>query len=260
MAEFSRLFFWNGIALFIGSLKDNSRHQHHAIQLCLALDEPFHLTLESESGAYSATLLASDIPHQFYGAYGRHILLLIEPESAPGAYLTNIFLAQAPMADLGTRIDPRQVNPAFSVSAKGQLNCDLAKQAYVQILSSLGFVKSTPLSMDGRIQKALKLMEEMETKILSAKLLAAELALSETRLIHLFKENIGIPMRPYLRWLRLIQAVKIILSGVSFTEAAHAAGFADSAHLSRTFRLMFGFAPSDIFKNDQFVQAIFCPA
>ena len=35
----------------------------------------------------------------------------------------------------------------------------------------------------------------------------------------------------------------------SFTEAAYTAGFSDSAHLSRTFRQMFGLSLIDVFKN-----------
>jgi AraC family transcriptional regulator len=42
------------------------------------------------------------------------------------------------------------------------------------------------------------------------------------------------------------------------TTAAHEAGFADSAHLSRTFRDTFGLAPSRIFKRSQFIQVFFC--
>jgi AraC-like DNA-binding protein len=52
------------------------------------------------------------------------------------------------------------------------------------------------------------------------------------------------PLRPYLRWLRLQQALSGIARGANLTEAAHAAGFSDSAHLSRSFRSTFGIAPS----------------
>ena len=41
------------------------------------------------------------------------------------------------------------------------------------------------------------------------------------------------------------------MRGANLTEAAHLAGFADSAHLSRTFRAMFGVAPSLLFKPSQ---------
>lgn len=41
------------------------------------------------------------------------------------------------------------------------------------------------------------------------------------------------------------------MRGSSLTEAAHVAGFADSAHLSRTFRSMFGIAPSFMFERSR---------
>ncbi|RIH93508.1 AraC family transcriptional regulator [Meiothermus granaticius] len=42
--------------------------------------------------------------------------------------------------------------------------------------------------------------------------------------------------------------------GVSLTEAAHTAGFADSAHLSRVYRATFGLKPSPVFGNSRLVQ------
>lgn len=45
-------------------------------------------------------------------------------------------------------------------------------------------------------------------------------------------------------WLRLQQALAEIARGSNLTEAAYAAGFADSAHLSRSFRQTFGIAPN----------------
>jgi AraC-like DNA-binding protein len=37
---------------------------------------------------------------------------------------------------------------------------------------------------------------------------------------------------------------ELLMAGESLSTAAHAAGFADAAHLSRTSRRMFGFPPS----------------
>ena len=67
--------------------------------------------------------------------------------------------------------------------------------------------------------------------------------------------GVGLPLRRYLLWLRLQDAVQAIAAGAPLTDAAHAAGFADSAHLSRTFRRMFGITPSDLARGSQFVQA-----
>jgi AraC-like DNA-binding protein len=77
-------------------------------------------------------------------------------------------------------------------------------------------------------------------------------------LIHLFTEQIGIPLRRYVLWLRLMTAVQFAVQGESLTEAAHRAGFSDSAHLCRTFRRMYGITLSGLVKNSQFVQVISC--
>jgi AraC family transcriptional regulator len=76
--------------------------------------------------------------------------------------------------------------------------------------------------------------------------LADEVALSPSRLGTLFRRDTGIPVRRYQLWLRLIDAIEAHSDGTTLTEAAHYAGFSDSAHLSRTFRRMFGMPPSKL--------------
>lgn len=68
--------------------------------------------------------------------------------------------------------------------------------------------------------------------------------LSQSRLSHLFGECFGLPFRSYVLWERLRVAMGVLSRGVSLTVAAHEAGFADSAHLTRTVRRMMGQAPS----------------
>jgi transcriptional regulator GlxA family with amidase domain len=76
--------------------------------------------------------------------------------------------------------------------------------------------------------------------------LASSVGISSGRLMHVFTTSIGIPLRPYLAWLRIQRAAGAIAAGAPLTEAAVAAGFADAAHLSRTFRRMFGVPPSQM--------------
>jgi len=74
---------------------------------------------------------------------------------------------------------------------------------------------------------------------------------SPSRLAHRLREATGVPLRRFILWHRLRAAAEIAMRGSNLTEAAHAAGFADSAHLSRTFRSMFGIAPSFLFSRGQ---------
>ena len=74
--------------------------------------------------------------------------------------------------------------------------------------------------------------------------LAARVGLSASRFTHLFTEQVGIPLRRYVLWSRLRVAITLVQGGDDLTGAAHGAGFADSAHLTRTTREMFGLPPS----------------
>ncbi|MFF0527939.1 helix-turn-helix domain-containing protein [Nocardia amikacinitolerans] len=75
--------------------------------------------------------------------------------------------------------------------------------------------------------------------------LAAAVAMSPSRLSHLFTEHVGLPYAAWRRWTRLQLAVGTVRAGGSLTEAAHAAGFTDSAHLTKTCRDLFGITPTE---------------
>jgi AraC-like DNA-binding protein len=76
--------------------------------------------------------------------------------------------------------------------------------------------------------------------------LAQNANLSPSRFAHLFSEQMGIPIRNYLLWQRLLLALSQLRQGSSITTAAYASGFSDCAHLSRSFRRIFGATPTEI--------------
>jgi AraC-like DNA-binding protein len=79
--------------------------------------------------------------------------------------------------------------------------------------------------------------------------LASSLGLSYDRTSHLFADAMGIPIRTYLLWQKLYKAGGLLLSGATLTEAAHGAGFVDSAHYSSAFHRAYGMAPSELHRS-----------
>jgi AraC-like DNA-binding protein len=73
-------------------------------------------------------------------------------------------------------------------------------------------------------------------------------SLSESRLLHLFKEEVGIPIRRYILWCKTKRALAAIASGNTIKKAASIAGFTDAAHFNRSFLSMFGNSPSNLLK------------
>jgi AraC-like DNA-binding protein len=81
--------------------------------------------------------------------------------------------------------------------------------------------------------------------------------LSPSRFMHVFTEAVGVPLRPYILWLRLQRACGALMRGASIIAAAQRSGFADAAHLTRTVRRMLGMTPGEIVQRRAQVRAAF---
>ncbi len=70
--------------------------------------------------------------------------------------------------------------------------------------------------------------------------------LSASRFSHVFTATAGVPLRSFMLWRKTSEALRQIGAGQTLTAVAHQAGFADSAHLAKTFQATLGLAPSQI--------------
>jgi AraC-like DNA-binding protein len=124
------------------------------------------------------------------------------------------------------------------------------------VLSLLG---AEPAPSSFRHPGVRRVLRHLRTAAPDADLSLAALAevarLSPGRFMHAFSKDVGIPLRPYLRWLKLERAGSAIATGATLSDAAYAAGFADAAHMTRTFKGMFGVTPSELRRRSQSVQA-----
>jgi AraC-like DNA-binding protein len=75
--------------------------------------------------------------------------------------------------------------------------------------------------------------------------LADRLRVERTKALRMFKAATGQTFRGFKQWSGLQHAARKIASGELVRTAAMDAGFADTAHLTRTFRASFGLTPSE---------------
>jgi AraC-like DNA-binding protein len=75
--------------------------------------------------------------------------------------------------------------------------------------------------------------------------LANRLKMERTSALRLFKAATGVTFRRFKQWSALQHAARQIAAGELVRTAAMDAGFADTAHLTRTFRASFGLTPSE---------------
>ncbi len=206
--------------------------------MTLAVDGSFAFRIAGEVVEGPAVVIAPDVEHA-YDPVGQNAMIFIEPESRLGAAVLRDLAGQnaarldpARFMDIAARLAGIWRDPRPDDAALAGLGRDWALR--------LAGGEVPPHTIDKRIVRVLgKLPTDLGLPMDVGQ--AAEIAcLSESRFSHLFVEEIGLPFRTYLLWRRLMLAVDAISAGETLTSAAHHAGFADSAHFSRTFLRMFG--------------------
>ena len=220
----------DGVISVAGAIPMTVEHAHHAVQFTRARTG----AIQFEGSPQNSVLIAAKHPHQLQADDA--LTLLIEPESHVGRQLVARFLDAAPF-----RID---------------VGLDPTRTPLQALLSDEDLCKGRHL--DPRIQAVLAWLDTcQEAGTLAEVNLSRALrvaCLSESRFLHLFKEQTGTPWRPALAWRRAQVAMQIAASGQTLTDAAYRAGYADSAHLSRQFKSLFGLSPSIVLKNSRIVQ------
>ncbi len=243
-----RIYFWQTASMWIGVGRGRTQwHQHHAHQLTLALEGEHRLRTQVDGSweVYRGSIVLSHSPHQFEVDGTRVAILFVEPESNAGRSLTRRFGPQGicPLPDDDTLAAARPLRSALDERADAKLMIAAASQVLALLCSDA--VEPTA-GLDPRLARAIDYVRRNIRNPISLAQAAAAATLSESRFRHLFVAETGCSFRAYLLWLRINVAIESVMAGASWTEAAHDAGFSDSAHLTRTHKRMFGVEPTSL--------------
>jgi AraC-like DNA-binding protein len=251
IAGIGRVLGWAGGSLWIGRhVAPIQEHAHHAIQISLALQHAFRIQAAGWPAprATAGMVVMPDRRHRFDGCHAEIATLFVEPNSARGAALRARFGGDdvALLADEEVR---GAVAPLRMHYTAGAPDAVLARDARDAIARIAGDASQAPAE-DPRITAALAWMRERLDTTIRLDDVAAAVHLSPGRFRHLFVAQTGTSMRAWLLWARVDHAVTAAFQGRSWTQAAHEAGFADAAHLTRTCRRVFGLAPTMLVQED----------
>jgi AraC-like DNA-binding protein len=95
--------------------------------------------------------------------------------------------------------------------------------------------------------RLLRVLDALETEAVSVEDAAQRVGLSAGRVTHLMTDTLGTAPRVWRAWFKLKRAIgETLFNSVNLTQAAHLAGFADSAHLTRTCKQLTGVRPGQM--------------
>jgi len=247
MVARAKLVGWGPRVLYLGPAFGLTPHRNATAVLAVALDDTVEVAGDpaDPDGRYRSArsvLIPPNTLHHLRIAGGRMAFLYVDPLSRDLVALKDRMQDVTPRAAFDL-VGEAAIIEVLAGVADGHLSDGDGRKALTELLGT-----GTRADPDKRILATLRRMREQPHRSHSMAELGECAGLSASRFLHLFKAETGVPLRRYRLWNRMGAAVAAFRDGSSLTEAAHAAGFASSAHFSSAFRDMFGMMPSDLLK------------
>jgi AraC-like DNA-binding protein len=213
--------------------------RHAAVVLLTASGEPVEVTAGNRVVRSNAVAVAPLTPR---GLRARDVGLISLQVFPPHPFFRAFQSIPSPGVLQLDRRELAQFSPALVRAYEGRLALGEAQELFDAIVGAT--VRQLPWTgtRDGRVNRLHEILRENPACSLPE--LARELRLSYTGTSHCFSRAVGLPLRSYRLWLKYFTAADLRLGGDTLTKIAHAAGFSDSSHLSRTWQASFGLSPS----------------
>jgi AraC-like DNA-binding protein len=241
---------WPSVLVTWGPGGESGLHAHHAMHIAVALDAEMQVRTSARGPVQtgSAVLTAPDARHAL-AITGRVLLAFVEPESTLGDQL------RTRLGEHRVQLITARTTKPLRAALTPALSPERVSAVLPELFSMLrADTPNAPARHPGVMRVVRYLRSAPPDADTSLAALATLARLSEGRFMHAFTASVGVPLRPYLLWLKLERAAAALAGGEPLVQAALAAGFADAAHMTRTFKRMFGLTPSELQRRSQSVQ------
>lgn len=245
------VYFWDGGWFAVGrSLGAVPPHSHHAVQISIGLDGP--VKFRDPDGPwqeFEGAAILPDVAHAFDGCDTLVTMLFVDPDGPEGRWLR--LSLRTPIAGI-PRERVAEYLPAMRSFPADRPDPATAARLISGVVRAICVGSPALKQLDDRIVRALELIRQGDVRRLPLAAVAKAVYLSPSRFAHLFTEEVGLPFRRYVLWRKLNRAMAAFGRGGNLSEAAHEAGFADSAHLTRSWNQMFGIPPTVMMGRAEF--------
>ncbi|MEX3964682.1 helix-turn-helix transcriptional regulator [Paraburkholderia sp. EG286B] len=211
--------------------------------LAVSTGETLRIATARECHIGRILLVAPNVSRSIEARNGGLYSVQLELTNAFFQHLLKHVLKGRQIVDLSELADDFVVRTAESALGQPQ-DCEQIRAGSEQILNTLFPLAARSQPIDARVDAVASWLSTHVPVRTNPQQLAHFCGLSESRLAHLFASATGSSIREYLLWVKMRKAAELFSTRSTLTEIAHATGFADLAHLSRTFKRYFGLTPS----------------
>ncbi len=236
--------FWSYDHILISKgYHDPAPHRHFAKHMIFSIDREFECMIGDTVFLCKGVCIDANVLHTVNCQSGDMLVFLFDETGKMAGELDKKYLKGEPFC-----ITDDELSSKVCEEWKGR-HCDAGKLDEA-ILSACGIRNDIPEKYDGRVCRILMQISEMEgIHEDTFNVLCDSVYLSRSRVSHLFKKQVGIPLGNYLVFEKMRKAYTYIASGDNITTACIRAGFSSSSHFSNVCKKMFGLNFTDFSKT-----------
>jgi AraC-like DNA-binding protein len=238
---------------YAGLLGAPAMHTKGALLIYVAVEAPLRIRIDG--GDWQTTEVAVAPPYVPYqiASDGRHVLdILVEPETVDMDRLPDFLRARGAVdaPEFAARVRRSHAQMVLAGRALDLQPGDFDRMFFGQTLATR--------TLDSRIASVLEKIKRNPTAQATAEACAANVKLSFSRFLHLFKQEVGAPFRTFRTWKRARSLLHHVNSDSNLVYVALDIGYPDSTHFSHSIRQLYGLKPKDIFAGSRKLRIIEC--
>lgn len=225
-------------------------HKHWAMQLFLCMEKELEISVSKQPLVCKCIAVNQNVEHSFSAGNHLHFSLIIEPASNIAGQLNKIMNGSEYYIFDTLEIAELQ-RLILQLTKSSELNN--YQNFMTQLYHFLGIHKQSK-PYDNRIEKLLYEIEHCNCDTHSIASFAAKVSLSPSRLSHLFREQVGLPLKSYIQFHQMKKAFLALSNGKNITQAAMLANFDSPSHFAAVTKKMMGMPASIFSKNSVFLK------
>lgn len=242
----SRIIFQNFYFVILPTFSKADLHKHPMLHVFYG-KEGCNIIVNDIEYSGKTIILDSDIKHYAEIGRGCELLILIDPTCVIAEQLQDKYLRES------KGISVLDADSIFPDNLWKKTDEELVRLTE-RLFSNLGIENIRKNVRDSRVEKVTQHLISGEWLHLKIPEIAERVCLSESRLTHLFKDEMGISLKNYIVSRKMEYAYKYVTAGGKITHAAYEAGFSSSAHLAYTCKKLTGVSIREVMKDDRFLK------
>jgi AraC-like DNA-binding protein len=229
---------------YLGRISRLDLHSHVTWTLCLRIAGDFQVNFKGKMySVEQAAIIPPKFKHSIEADESLVLFLFFEKHNK---YFQNLF------GDNEIHLLKDDFLNQFQIDFQepNSLGKDQLRERFESLIRKFRPVEKQKIRSEEKILNVIQILDSWSKENEpTLKELSFQVLISESRLSHLFSQEMGVPISSYKIWKKIKKLAVALQSGNNLTEASQHAGFYDSSHFNRVFTQFFGMNPKNVFSG-----------